>query len=64
MYFVKINIKRISKGSSCDKEDNREMLKWFGHIKFKEKGRRARTKKNVRCTSTRKETERKTGILV
>ena len=29
-----------------------------------EKGQRARTKKNVRCTSTRKETERKTDNQV
>ena len=29
-----------------------------------EKGRRARAKKNVRCTSTRKETERKTDSQV
>ena len=33
-------------------------LKWYGHVK--EKGRSARAKKNVRCTNTRKETERKT----
>ena len=32
-------------------------LKWHGCVKSRD---RARAKKNVRCTSTRKETERKT----
>ena len=37
-----------------------------GHVlrRMLVKGRRARAKKNVRCTSTRKETERKTDSQV
>ena len=40
------------------KEITEKRIKSYGHIK--EKGRRAHTKKNIRCASTRKEMERKT----
>ena len=42
--------------SISDQEDHRENA----NVAWNERGRRARTKKNVSCTSTRTETERKT----
>ena len=47
---------RISQSSTNDKEDHREKVVRTCY----EKGRRARTKENIRCTNTRKEMERKT----
>ena len=46
-YNQKRTCERISKSSTSDNEDHREKAKVV-------KGRRARTTKNVRCTSTRK----------
>ena len=48
----------ISKSSTSVNGDHRENAKVVRTCQ--EKGRRARTKKNVRCTSTQKETERNT----
>ena len=42
------------------RQRGRQTTRWT----CQEKGRRARAKKNVRCTSTRKETERKTDNQV
>ena len=57
-YNLKRTCRRISKSGTSDKEDHRENAK-VG-LTCPEKGRRARAKKTVRCTSSRKETERKT----
>ena len=40
------------------KKITEKTLKWYGHVKRRDEG--ACGKKNVRCTSTRNETERKT----
>ena len=40
------------------KKITEKRIKWYGHVRRRDEGLRA--KKNVRCTSTRKETERKT----
>ena len=39
------------------KKITENMLKWYGHVKRRDEG--ASGKKNVRCTRTRNETERK-----
>ena len=47
----------INKSSTSDKEDQRGNAKMVNTCQ--EKGRRARSKKNGRCTSSTKETDRK-----
>ena len=51
---------RISKSGIGDKEDQREKAKVI-HVKIRKKGTCYYSKKNGRCTSSRKEMERKTG---
>ena len=53
---------RISKSGTGDKDDHREQAKVVRTCQ--EKRRRVYAKKNVRCTSTRKETETKADIQV